>query len=86
MPPKGSGSIEPRQGGQSLATVLQAHAFDKLTGQELRVAELALRGYSYPEIAKTLKVKSSTVKMYQKNIYSKLQMKNRAASRGFLVG
>ena len=57
--------------------VLQVNAFDKLTGQELRVAELALRGYSYPEIAKTLKVKSSTVKTYQKNIYSKLQINSK---------
>ena len=63
MPPKESGSVEPRQG---LAAVLQAHAFDKLTGQELRTAELALRGYSYTEIASMLKIKPSTVSTYQK--------------------
>jgi hypothetical protein len=63
MPPKESGSVEPRQGP---AAVLQAHAFDKLTGQELRVAELTLRGYSHTEIASMLKIKPSTVRRIRK--------------------
>ena len=74
MPPKGSGSVEPRQG---LAAVLQAHAFDILTGQELRTAELILRGYSYTEIARTLEIKPGTVKSYWLSIYSKLQINSK---------
>ena len=57
-----------------IAAVLQAHAFDKLTGQEPRTAELILRGYSYTEIARTLEIKPGTVKTYWLSIYSKLQI------------
>ena len=44
------------------------------SGQELRVAELILRGYSYTKIARTLKIKPSTVKTHRLNIYTKLQI------------
>jgi len=74
MPPKESGFVETRQG---LAAVLQANAFDKLTGQELRTAELILRGYSYTEIARTLEIKPGTVKSYWLSIYSKLQINSK---------
>ena len=69
-----SAPVEPRQG---LAAALQAQAFDKLTGQELRTAELILRGYSYTEIANALEIKPGTVKTYQKNVYSKLQINSK---------
>jgi DNA-binding CsgD family transcriptional regulator len=72
--PAKPGSVELRQG---LAGVLRTHAFDKLTGQELRVSELILRGYIYTEIAKTLELKPGTVKSYQKSIYSKLQINSK---------
>ena len=72
--PKESGSVEPRQG---LTAVLQAHAFNKLTGQELRTAELILRGYSYTEIARTLEIKPGTVKSYWLSMYSKLQINSK---------
>ena len=69
-----SASVEPRQ---NLPTTLQTPAFDNLTGQELRVAELVLRGHSYTEIAKTLKLKPSTIKTHQRNIYSKMQINSK---------
>jgi DNA-binding CsgD family transcriptional regulator len=62
---------------QGLAAVLQTHAFNKLTGQELRTAELILRGYSYTEIAKALDVKPGTVKTHWLSIYSKLQINSK---------
>jgi len=52
-------------------------AFDTLTGQELRVVELILRGYSYTEIAGALKLKPGTVKSYQKSVYFKLQINSK---------
>ena len=46
--------------------------FDKLSEQELRIAGLILRGYSYTEIAEALNIQPSTVKTHKKRIYSKL--------------
>jgi DNA-binding CsgD family transcriptional regulator len=56
---------------------LSKYAFDKLAGQELRLAELIMQGYSHPEIIKILKVTDNTVRGYRKMLYSKLQIHSR---------
>jgi len=55
----------------------QSAAFNGLTTQELRVAELSLRGFTYTEIAKTMELQPNTIKWHQKNLYSKLQINSK---------
>jgi DNA-binding CsgD family transcriptional regulator len=50
------------------------HAFAKLSGQELRLAELIMQGYTHPEIMKILNITDNTVRGYRKTLYSKLQI------------
>ena len=57
---------------------LQAATLDDLSYQELRIAELSLQGYTYKEIANTLKLKPNTIRWYMANIYSKLQINSKA--------
>ena len=45
-----------------------------LSEQELRVAGLVLRGYTYTGIADALNIRPNTVKTHQKNIYFKLDI------------
>jgi DNA-binding CsgD family transcriptional regulator len=54
------------------AGVLAEKAFEDLTGQELRVAELLLRGYTANGTAKALTISYNTVLYHRKNLYSKL--------------
>ena len=49
-------------------------AFDRLSRQELRLAELIMRGYTNTEISTKMKLTIGTVKVYRKNLYSKLQI------------
>lgn len=56
----------------SKADNLKAASLEKLSFQELRIADLTLRGFSYTEIADTLELKPNTVKWYLKVLYSKL--------------
>jgi DNA-binding CsgD family transcriptional regulator len=62
------------QGGETSgkAGALAENAFEDLTGQELRVAELLLRGYTANGTAKALGITYNTVLYYRKNLYSKL--------------
>lgn len=55
-----------------LDAALGARASSPLSGQELRVAELILSGFSGAEIAETLNITENTVKGYRKNLYAKL--------------
>lgn len=48
-----------------------------LSGQELRIAQFILNGYSAPQIASILGITLNTVKSYRKNLYSKLQIHSR---------
>jgi DNA-binding CsgD family transcriptional regulator len=52
-------------------------ASDKLSGQEIRLAELIVQGFSNPEIAQILNITGNTVKHYRKSLYSKLQIHSR---------
>jgi DNA-binding CsgD family transcriptional regulator len=56
---------------------LAKNAFDSLSGQEMRLAELIIQGYTNPEIAKSLKITDNTVRYYRKSLYSKLQIHSR---------
>lgn len=56
------------------AQVLSACAYDALSGQEQRLAELIMQGYINKEIAGLLNISENTVKYYRKNLYSKLQI------------
>ena len=65
---------------QQLSSFLPAHfpyKTDKLSEKELQVAELVLRGYTYTDIAVTLKIQPNTVKTHQKRIYSKLHINSK---------
>jgi DNA-binding NarL/FixJ family response regulator len=66
---EGNGKGE-ETGGKAAA--LAEKAFENLTGQELRVAELLLRGYTTNGMAKALNITSNTVLYHRKNLYSKL--------------
>ncbi|MDO4568251.1 MAG: helix-turn-helix transcriptional regulator [Clostridia bacterium] len=57
--------------------LFQRHAFDKLSGQELRMAELIIKGYTCSDIAKRLNITENTAKSYRKSLYSKLQIHSR---------
>ncbi|HVT86758.1 MAG TPA: helix-turn-helix transcriptional regulator [Chitinophagaceae bacterium] len=48
-----------------------------LTGREKEVIEYLSMGLTYDEIATQLNVSPETVKMHLKNIYRKLQVKNK---------
>ena len=48
-----------------------------LTNKETEVLELISRGLSYSEIGKALKISLNTVPVHVRNIYRKLQTKNR---------
>jgi DNA-binding CsgD family transcriptional regulator len=69
--------VSPEDTSSAMPEVLQSHASERLTAQELRVAELSLRGFSYTEIAKALGLAPNTVKWYQKSLYSKLQINSK---------
>jgi DNA-binding CsgD family transcriptional regulator len=56
---------------------LNEHSFDKLSGQELRLAELIMQGYTNSEMAEVLNITENTVKGYRKTLYSKLQIHSR---------
>lgn len=58
----------------TVADALEENSFDKLSPQELRLAELILQGYTNSEIADTMHLTVGTVKGYRKNLYSKLQI------------
>jgi DNA-binding CsgD family transcriptional regulator len=55
----------------------QIKTFDKLAGQEIRLAELIVQGYNNSEIMKILDITGNTVKGYRKSLYSKLQIHSR---------
>jgi len=57
-----------------VAEALDKNSFDKLSPQELRLAELILQGYTNSEIAEEMSLTVGTVKGYRKNLYSKLQI------------
>ena len=57
-----------------VAEALEENSFDKLSPQELRLAELILQGYTNSEIAEEMNLTVGTVKGYRKNLYSKLQI------------
>ncbi|MDR2884132.1 MAG: helix-turn-helix transcriptional regulator [Deferribacteraceae bacterium] len=59
------------------ANNLSIHAFDKLSGQELRLAELIMQGYTQKEIVEILRISDNTVRGYRKSLYSKLQIHSR---------
>jgi NarL family two-component system response regulator LiaR len=48
-----------------------------LTPKEMEVSQLLRQGYLYKEIAQLQQVKIDTVKKHVKNIYKKLQVRNR---------
>jgi len=58
----------------TVTDALDENSFDKLSPQELRLAELILQGYTNSEIAKEMNLTIGTVKGYRKNLYSKLQI------------
>jgi DNA-binding NarL/FixJ family response regulator len=51
--------------------------FGKLTGREVEVVHLMLRGWSNAEIAEALKLSGATVKSHVHSLMSKLQLRNR---------
>lgn len=57
-----------------LDALLSPHASGALAGQELRVAELILCGFTSREIAQAMRITQNTVKGYRKNLYAKLNV------------
>lgn len=50
----------------------------QLTGKELEVVKLLLRGYTYKMIGESLFISENTIKYHTKNIYQKLNIKSKA--------
>jgi DNA-binding CsgD family transcriptional regulator len=72
-PEQGQGEKAGKSDGRdNRARNLAEEAFENLTGQELRVAELLLRGYSFRGAAEELSISLNTAKGYGKNLYAKL--------------
>ncbi|NLE24089.1 MAG: helix-turn-helix transcriptional regulator [Clostridiaceae bacterium] len=63
---------------EQTVSVGSAKEFSKLTERENQVAALLLYGKTYKKIAAELYISENTVKYYVKNIYSKLDIKNRS--------
>lgn len=57
-----------------LDKTLYPKSYASLSGQELRIAQYILSGYTNPQIACSLGITLNTVKSYRKNLYSKLQI------------
>ncbi len=57
---------------------LAPHAFPQLTDRELEVLELVAQGQNNPSIARSLFVNPKTVRNHVSNIFSKLQVADRA--------
>ena len=57
-----------------LDKTLYPKSYAALSGQELRIAQHILSGYTNPQIAYFLGITLNTVKSYRKNLYSKLQI------------
>jgi LuxR family maltose regulon positive regulatory protein len=55
----------------------QPDTLEQLSRRERDVLELLARGLSNDEIAQTLTIAVNTVKMHVKNIYAKLNVRNR---------
>ena len=53
-------------------------AFPELTDREQEILDLIARGYSNPEIAQALTISSKTVRNHVSNVFSKLQVADRA--------
>lgn len=62
--------IEP----EAVEALAAACAFDALSGQEFRLAELIMQGYTNGEMAGLLKLSENTVKYHRKNLYAKLHI------------
>lgn len=67
-----------RQGGDGRA--------ERLTGSEVRVAELAAQGLSNPEIAVALSLSRKTVEYHLAHVFRKLQIRSRAELRPLFDG
>lgn len=48
-----------------------------ITPREAEVANLIFKGFSYDKISSELKMESATVKVHLRNIYRKVQVKNK---------
>lgn len=57
--------------------MLKTNRLDSLTHKEKEVLQLLNQGFLYKEIATIQKVKMDTVKKHSKNIYKKLNVRNR---------
>lgn len=60
-----------------LSSTGKIHKDEKLSERENRVASLLAEGYSYKDIAKILNISYHTVNQHVKNIYQKLNIKNK---------
>jgi LuxR family maltose regulon positive regulatory protein len=59
------------------------HEIYHLTPQEVKIAQLAVSGYSNQEIAETLFIQESTVKTHLTHIFTKLEIEKRSQLRAF---
>lgn len=58
-------------------TMLELKEFKELTEREVEVIKMLLRGYTYKAIAEKLFITENTIKYHVKNIYQKLEVKNK---------
>jgi DNA-binding NarL/FixJ family response regulator len=67
--------------GTPLATLVASYVAelgDELTGRELEITVLLVRGYSAKEIAQSIEVSPCTVRTHMKNLYPKLDVTSQA--------
>lgn len=60
------------------SAILAVNAFPELTERELDVLKLIAQGMNNPDIARRLELSSKTIRNYISNIFSKLQVADRA--------
>jgi DNA-binding NarL/FixJ family response regulator len=85
---RGDALLDPSVTSQVLAKLREAtrfEAFSDLTNQELKVLSLISQGKTNKEIATAMHLSGGTVRNYVSNIFSKLDLSNRAEATAYAV-
>ena len=80
-----SSDLEQARVGSAPDTETDNHAMERLSNREREIVSLLLKGYTHEMISKELQISRSTVKTHIANIYSKMEVRNKAQLIQLLV-